>query len=141
MPTRAGVPRIGYLRLLSLLLLYLPTEHTYTADAGRWSEAIKWLRDTYDDEWPDLFVDLTFSVRPSARPYSSQVSEFLTRAQLGNIVEVMNPGYTRLKIHKEARQTLEKEYESRVDEDIRVIIRKLADQLLSKKRNLLLIEE
>ena len=131
------ISRIGYLKFLSLLIAYLPDDPVYTADSGRWTEAIRWLRDEYDDQHPNLFVDLSFSSRPGTHPYSQQVSEFLTRIQVGNVVEVMNPGYTQLKIQKAVQEIVRAEYENRVDEAVSGLIKAMASELLEKKRDLL----
>jgi len=141
MTTLATTHRVGYLRFLSLLLSYLPAHLTYTADSGRWAKALLWLRSKYEDTYPDFFADMGFDDRPGAQPYSRDVSECLTRNQQGAVVEVMNPGYARLQIRREAQETLRKEHEKRVPPELAAIIRSLAEDLVARKLDLLTASE
>lgn len=140
MTTFAATHRVGYLRFLSLLLSYLPAD-TYTADSGRWAQALLWLRSKYEDTYPDFFTDMGFDARPGAQPYSREVSEFLTSIQQGAIVEVMNPGYARLQIRPEAQEMLRTEHEKRVPPELATIIRSLAEDLVNRKPDLLTASE
>lgn len=132
-------PRIGHLRFLTLLLSYLPTGPAYTADAGKWAEALQWLRDEYEEEYPHLFSDLSFLDRPDLPPHSLEVSEFLTQIQFGDVVEVMNPTYTRLRIRDDAQQRVRSEHEKRVDATTLSTIQKLARELLARQQHTLVV--
>src|SRR5690348_14399005 len=124
-----SVLNIGPLRLLQAVVAKLPTDRTYTADSGRWAEAVHELANKYSDDWPDLFSEFAFYMRPGARPYSPQVSEFLTSLALGKVVEVSNPGFTRLRILASPQKTLAEEYAKRLAPEGLNAVRYLAKAL------------
>ncbi|PIP23959.1 MAG: hypothetical protein COX90_00175 [Candidatus Nealsonbacteria bacterium CG_4_10_14_0_2_um_filter_38_17] len=120
--------RIGAKRLLALLFGRLPVDKDYTTKSGEWSEALLQLRDRHE-EYEDLFEGLTFSRRPGRRPYSREVSKFLLRLQAGTVVQVINPGVTRLRIRSEVQKELYEHHARRVDEDTLSIVDQLATEL------------
>ena len=121
--------RISNARLLPLLFSFLPSTQDYSADSGRWSEALLRLRNEHEHDYPGLFDDVGFSVKPGRRPYSPEVSRFLTELQLGAVVEVMNPGYAKLRFKDEAQQAIRQHHVSRVGDRVRKVIEKLAREL------------
>ena len=110
----ASSPRInqdsGPYAFLSLLVSYLPEGEEYTVDAGRWASAIHNLRDRYADSHPEIFRGLRFVAVPMANDYSPEVSEFLTFLQFGEITDVSNPGYVRMRIQEGAQRNLRVRY-------------------------------
>ena len=98
--------RVSAQQLLSLLIASLDTDVEYTPDAGRWTQMLFDLREEYGDDHPELFRNVSISMRGGRRPYSSDVSEFLTKMQMGSVVAVMNPDYVRLKIRKTAQEEI-----------------------------------
>ncbi len=121
--------RLGYSRFLALLFGHLPTTREYTADSGRWSDAILRLRDKHEEQYPGLFEALTFSRKPGRLPYSREVSRFLIRLQAGTVVGVMNPGFARLVIRPEAQKEMLDHHASKVDAEILSIVKDLASEL------------
>jgi hypothetical protein len=102
--------RVTYIDFLELLLANLPGSH-YSADSASWSEAIKVLRDRYENDYPELFEDFVIFERPPLKPHSDQVSHFLTVEQEADVIEVLNPGYERLRVSREKKDILNKRNE------------------------------
>lgn len=61
----------------------------YSMEAGAWSSAALKLRNKYEDRYPELFADFSFSLHPYAPPYCKGVSSFLTRADNVLLVPVI----------------------------------------------------
>ena len=133
--------RANYLDALLLLFSYLPTELHYTADSGRWSRAVMWLRDRYEDRYPHLFDDLSFSVQPGLYPYSKQVGEFLTLIQFGELVEVRNPGYALLHVMSEAQPKVRHRIQEQIGPELPVLAKRMAEELLADQRATIVVDQ
>ena len=111
--------------LLSLILVHLDHDELYSADAGRWAQVLSNLREQFGKAQPHLFRQVSVRTRAGARPYSRDVSEFLTWLQVGSVVEVGNPSYAALRIRPEAQAQLSEHHESR--EDLKHVIEPARD--------------
>lgn len=123
------VPRLRHTTSLPLLFSFLPDERQYSADSGRWAEAIMRLRDRYKEQYPGFFEEIQFAEKPGSRPYSPEVSEILTELQWGSVLQVINPSFARLSIRKPAQEELRDELISMVDDEVRSAANKLAAEL------------
>ena len=94
-----------YFNVFEALLAELPPGD-YSADVGKWASAIADLRDKHEGEYPELFADIHFVLRPHSRAYSRQVSDFFVSQAFGGIKKVMNPAYERMKLDEESKQEL-----------------------------------
>lgn len=101
---------------LPLVLAFLP-DGKYTADAGKWANAISNLKDTYVMSHPDLFQNLRFRRPPRGDRYSSEVSNFLAFLQFADATEVHNPGFTSMEFKKNTRELLLARYKDFVNPD------------------------
>jgi len=130
-PISPADPRVGYLDFLTLVYAYLPHNKTYTPDAIRWARAIVRIKEQFGHANPELFRGIRFIEHPNNGPYSPEVSEFLTFLQYGSLVEVLNPGFTRLRIHREAQSQLKQQLERTVPEQQRLLARQIAEAVVS----------
>jgi hypothetical protein len=137
-PVTAQSQELGYLGLLSLIVSHLPSDRTYTADVGRWTQSLKWLHDRHAESHPRLFKGLHFDEHPFAPPYSPQVSEFLTLMQQAGVAEVMNPGYKRLRLNGESQRAVANQIEPKVSARTAHILTQLASDLIEHQEALLL---
>lgn len=94
-----------YFNVFEALVGTLPVGY-YSADVGRWANAIAELRDRYEPAYPELFADIHFVRRPSALAYSRQVSDFFVSQAFGGIKKVMNPAYERMNLDQESKDEL-----------------------------------
>ena len=95
----------SYFNVLEALLAELPVGD-YSADVGEWTNAIARLRDSHEGDYPELFADIHFVLRPRSQAYSRQVSDFFVSQAFGGIKKVMNPAYERMKLDAESKQEL-----------------------------------
>lgn len=133
---------VNTLQFLSMLLLYLPEGLFLTTNAGKWAEAIRYLRERFEERFPTLFAWFGFVERPPAMPYCPQVSEFLTWIYASSWVEVTHSiGRSRMAVLKDARDAVFDVIEGRLTEQTRVAIKEIADHLVSNEetRQLLVI--
>ncbi len=62
---------------LSVFTAYLP-EGRYSTEVGKWTNAVKALRDRYEKEHPELFLGFSIHERPPMLPYSPEIDRWLT---------------------------------------------------------------
>jgi len=96
--------------LLPLLVSCFPRDVRYTADAGKWANAILELKNTYAKTYPILFKNLHFRRPPKGDSYSSEVSNFLAFLQFADATEVHNPGFATMEFKENACNLLRKTY-------------------------------
>ena len=118
--------------LLSLLVFFLP-EAQYTADAGKWANAIAMLKETYGAEHPDFFQDFRFRRSPRGDNYSSEVSNFLAFLQFADATEVHNPGFTTMDFKKGTRERLVARYKGLVNPDEFKAIEQMSNDIADRK--------
>jgi len=94
-----------------MTLGFLDPEMKYSADAGTWADALLQIRPMFESSYPDLFSGFGFRESIRAKPYSREVSEFLTHMQLALAVGVGNPEFKVLTIKPGAQQDLLHPYE------------------------------
>lgn len=119
---------------LSAISSYLPTDRLYTADSGRWTQSMLWLRDRYEESHPEILANLSFSY--SGR-YSREVSEFLTLAQFGTIFETRTVFNTKYRIREEAMAEIRTDLRKGLDQTQKDVIEGMADDLVEYKGDLL----
>lgn len=102
--------------LLPLLVFSFP-EGRYTADAGKWANAILELKNTYDKTYPLLFKKFHFRRSARGDSYSSEVSNFLAFLQFSSATEVHNPGYTTMAFKENTREILYDTYAQALQPD------------------------
>jgi hypothetical protein len=120
--------------LLSLLLAFLP-DGQYTADAGKWANAISKLKDTHGASHPDLFQNLRFRRPPRGDSYSSEVSNFLAFLQFADATEVHNPGFTTMEFKKNTRELLSARYKDLVKPDDLEAIQKMSLEIVDQLKS------
>jgi hypothetical protein len=103
-------PRLSGVKALAALFATMDPGRAYVADAGEWAEALLKLRDECDDRCTPFFESIDFVQSPGSKPYSRQVSQFLTYMQMGGVVEVPNPSYAILRIKPDAQRDMLKLY-------------------------------
>jgi hypothetical protein len=120
--------------LLSLLVVFLP-EAQYTADAGKWANAIAKLKDKYGMKHPDFFQDFRFRRAPRGDSYSSEVSNFLAFLQFADATAVHNPGFTTMEFKEGTRERLSARYKDLVEpgelEAIKEMSHEIAAQIIA----------
>jgi|GEM_PF-6061080 hypothetical protein len=93
-------------QLLTMTLGFMDMNRMYSADAADWAKALLKVRDEFERKYPDLFERFTYRQAPDTKPYSRDVSEFLTYVQWGRNVRVGNPDYAVLQIKPEVQRDL-----------------------------------
>ncbi len=97
---------VGPVQFLSMTLGYMDATREYSADAGTWAEALLKMRNEFLATYPDIYARFGFRLSPRSKPYSRDVSEFLTHMQLALAVGVGNPEFKRLHIKPGAQHDL-----------------------------------
>jgi hypothetical protein len=99
-------------QLLSMALGYMDASKRYSADAGTWAQALMAMRGRFEERYPELYGQFGFRQAPHSKPYSRDVSEFLTHMQLALAVGVGNPEFKVLEIKAGAQRDLLEPYEN-----------------------------
>lgn len=126
------------LTTLALLFSYMPPEYDYSTNTGKWSEAIKWLRDKYDDQYPRLFDNMGFSpTGPSF--YSREVDQALTLAYFGELVETTERGSgSRMRFLEQVQENVRVGFKS-ISDGTKAIVREMALDLVATKGEIIVV--
>ncbi|OGY22930.1 MAG: hypothetical protein A2172_03275 [Candidatus Woykebacteria bacterium RBG_13_40_15] len=117
-----------------MLLFCLPKGLDLTLNDGKWAEAIRLLREQFENEYSGLFEGFSFVERSPAFPYCQQVSGFLTWILLGIVETIHRAGSSRMRVIDTAREESLRYYESRVGEQERAAIKEMASWLVTNER-------